>query len=42
MSWANIIQKVDKEKRDWGKASATHIQGPKDWWVECEHEYLEK
>jgi hypothetical protein len=39
MTWSNIIQKVDKEKRNWAKASATHLnEKPSEMWVEIEHE----
>ena len=33
MTWSNIINKIDTEKRDWAKASASHIdfEDPKAW-----------
>ena len=34
MTWANIINKVDTEKRDWAKESAKHcidFENPYEW-----------
>jgi hypothetical protein len=40
MSWTNIIDKVDKEKRNWAKCSTEHLEAktPSEMWVEIQHD----